>query len=56
LFRVGEKISIGESGKSFDRYIAWDQISINEEKKNGVWTVAVFLDDKLLVSRELEIR
>ena len=56
LFRAAEKISIGENGKVFDNYIGWDQISITEEKENGVWTVAVFLDDKLFASRELEIR
>ena len=56
LFRAAEKISIGENGKVFEKYIAWDQISVTEEKENGVWTVAVFLDDKLFASREFEIR
>ncbi len=56
LFRAAEKISIGEKGKVFEKYIAWDQILVSEEKDSGVWTVAVFLDDKLLASRELEIR
>lgn len=56
LSRAAEKITIGEKGKFFKKYIAWDQVSISEEKEIGVWTVAIFLDDRLVASRVFEIR
>jgi hypothetical protein len=55
LYRVTDPITIGREGQAFEKYIAWDQISLFEEKENGTWTVAVFMDDRLLASREFMI-
>jgi hypothetical protein len=56
LYRETEGIAVGENGKIFDRYIAWDLINVTEGKENGVWTVAVFMDGRLFASKEFEIR
>ncbi len=56
LYRETEGIVVGENGKIFDRYIAWDLINVTEGKENGVWTIAVFMDSRLFVSKEFEIR
>jgi len=56
LYRETEGIAVGESGKFFDRYIAWDLINVSEGKENGVWTIAVFMDGRLFVSKEFEIK
>jgi hypothetical protein len=51
-----DSITIGKQGLVFSAYIAWDQIYLFEEKENGTWTVAVFMDDRLLASREFTIQ
>jgi len=56
LYRVTDPITIGKEGQAFEKYIAWDQIYLFEEKENGTWTVAVFVDDRLLVSKEFVIQ
>jgi hypothetical protein len=56
LFRLTDPIDIGEEGKVFERYIAWDVISLSADKSDGVWTIAVFLDDRLIASGEFEIK
>lgn len=55
LYRLTDAITIGKQGQVFATYIAWDQIYLFEEKENGTWTVAVFMDDRLLASREFTI-
>jgi hypothetical protein len=56
LYRLTDAITIGKVGQMFETYIAWDQIFLFEEKENGTWTVAVFMDDRLLASREFTIQ
>jgi hypothetical protein len=56
LYRVTDKISVGEEGKIFERYIAWDVIYVSEDKESGVWTVAVFMDDKVIAVKDFEIK
>jgi hypothetical protein len=56
LYRVTDKISVGEEGKIFERYIAWDVIYISEDKESGAWTVAVFMDDKVIAVKDFEIK
>jgi len=47
---------VGEEGKIFERYIAWDVIYISEDKEKGAWTVAVFMDDKVIAVKDFEIK
>lgn len=56
LYRTTDPIDIGEAGKVFERYIAWDVIFVSDEKPNGLWTVAVFMDGRLIGSKEYEIK
>jgi hypothetical protein len=56
LYRLTDAITIGKVGQTFETYIAWDQIYLFEEKENGTWIVAVFVDDRLLASREFTIQ
>jgi len=56
LFRLTDPIDIGEEGKVFERYIAWDVVSLSADKPAGVWIVAVYLDDQLIASGEFEIK
>jgi len=56
LYRATDKIAIGEEGKVFERYIAWDMVYVSEDKKKGAWTVAIFLDDRLFSAKEFEIK
>jgi hypothetical protein len=56
LYRLTEAITIGKQGQVFSAYVAWDQIYLFVEKENGTWTVAVFMDDRLLASREFTIQ
>jgi len=56
LYRLTEAIAIGKPGRVFATYIAWDQIFLFEDKENGTWTVAVFMDDRLLASKEFTIQ
>ncbi len=56
LARSPDAIRIGEEGKAFDSYIAWDAIAVTPERTSGAWTVAVFLDEALLASKRFEIK
>ncbi len=56
LERAPEAIRIGEEGKAFDSYIAWDAIAVTPERACGTWTVAVFLDEALLTAKCFEIK
>ena len=56
LYRATEPIGLGAEGKVHDRYIAWDVIQISTDKPAGLWTVAVFLDGNLIVSKDFEIK
>jgi hypothetical protein len=56
LSRLTRKIPLGDKEKIYEKYIAWDKINISNEKKLGIWSVAIFLDDEILTAREFEIR
>ena len=56
LYRTTDPIDIGEAGKVFERYIAWDVIFVSDDKPNGLWTVAVFMDGRLIGSNDFEIK
>lgn len=56
LYRVTDKIAVGKVGKIFERYIAWDLINVSEDKEIGTWTVAVFIDDKMITVKDFEIK
>jgi len=56
IYRTTDKIKIGKEGQYFDKYIAWDNLLLFEEKENGKWRVVIFLDDCLLDAREFEIQ
>ena len=56
LYRTTDPIDIGEAGKVFERYIAWDVIVVLDDKPNGIWTVAVFMDGRLIGSNDFEIK
>ena len=56
LYRTTDPINIGEQGKVYDRYIAWDVIDFPDDKPTGLWTVAVFMDGYLIDSKDFEIR
>jgi len=56
LDRSSDKITVGEDGKAFERYIAWDTMNVSEAAAAGTWTVAVFLDERLLVTGRFEIK
>jgi hypothetical protein len=47
---------VGEAGKVFERYIARDVIFVSDDKPNGLWTVAVFMDGQLIGSNDFEIK
>jgi hypothetical protein len=56
LYRATEPIALGEESKAFESYFAWDRIFASEDKRSGTWTVAVFLDNKLLAVKSFEIK
>lgn len=56
LYRATEAIGLGAEGRVHDRYIAWDVITISDDKPTGQWTVAVFLDGDLIASKDFEIK
>ncbi len=56
LERAPEAIRIGEEGKSYESYIAWDAIALTPDRAPGIWTVAVFLDEGCLAAKSFEIR
>jgi hypothetical protein len=56
LVRASDPVAIGEEGKTYDRYIAWDRILLDADREAGRWTVAVFIDGALADSRVFEIR
>ncbi len=49
-------LAVGEAGKAFERYVAWDTIFVSDDKEPGTWRVAVFLDERLLVSGRFEVK
>jgi hypothetical protein len=55
LMRRSDRIEVGEAGKTFARFLAWDRISVHPESEGGAWSAAVFLDGVLLASRRFEI-
>jgi hypothetical protein len=56
LMRRSEEIPVGETGQTFGRYLAWDELRLGPGSERGVWTSSVFLDADLLVTREFEVR
>ena len=56
VYRSTDKIKIGKGKKHFEKYIAWDNIFLFQEKEVGKWRVAIFLDDVLLETIEFEIK
>jgi hypothetical protein len=56
LYRSTEPITVGEAGRVFGAYIAWDEIAITKETAKGIWTAAVFADGGLAGIRTFEVR
>jgi hypothetical protein len=56
LFRSSEPVAVGQEGQTFARYIAWDRLRLDSDREPGMWTVAVFTDDRLAGSRTFEVR
>jgi hypothetical protein len=56
LYRATDPIDVGSENVAYETYIAWDKIAVSDDKENGPWTVAVFIDGGLLVAREFEIK
>ena len=56
LYRATDPIDIGSDNVAYETYIAWDKIAVSDDKENGRWTVAVFIDGGFLVSGEFEIK
>jgi hypothetical protein len=56
IARSPEAIPVGEEGKSYASYIAWDAIALDADRESGVWTVAISLDGVFLTSGSFEIR
>jgi len=56
LVRASDPVSIGQEGRTFARYIAWDSLRLRESRDPGSWTVAVLLDGRLAASRSFEVR
>jgi hypothetical protein len=56
LIRASDPVAVGEEGKTYARYIAWDRILLVADREAGRWTVAVFIDGELAASRAFEIR
>ncbi len=56
LIRASDPVGIGEDGRTYARYIAWDKLALHEGREPGFWTVAVLIDGRLASSRSFEIR
>jgi hypothetical protein len=56
LFRSSDPVAVGEEGRTFARYIAWDRLRLDSDREPGLWTVAVFTDGRLAGSRTFEVR
>jgi hypothetical protein len=56
LYRATDPIAVGAAGRAFDTYIAWDRIYVSDDKADGKWTAAVFLDGALLAVKTFEIK
>jgi hypothetical protein len=47
---------VGAADRVFDRYVAWDRKPLAEDNAAGLWTVVVFIDDRLAGTREFEVK
>jgi hypothetical protein len=56
LYRASDEVRIGEADNYFEKFMAWDNIFLSEDKEPGQWKVAVFLDGKFLESRSFEVK
>jgi hypothetical protein len=56
LMRRSGEIPVGETERTFARYLAWDELRFGPGSEKGTWTSAVFLDADLLSSRTFEVR
>lgn len=56
LLRASDPVEIGEDGRTYARYIAWDKLALHEAREPGFWTVAVLIDGRLASSRSFEVR
>lgn len=56
LYRATDPIEIGGENIAYETYIAWDRIAVSDDKENGRWTVAVYIDGGLLAAGEFEIK
>jgi hypothetical protein len=55
LLRSSDPVAVGEEDRTFARYIAWDRLRLDSDREPGMWTVAVFTDDRLAGSRNFEV-
>jgi hypothetical protein len=56
LVRASDPVDVGEEGRTYARYIAWDKMALHEGREPGAWTVAVLIDGRLAASRSFEVR
>ncbi|MFB0566358.1 MAG: hypothetical protein ACETWK_11875 [Candidatus Aminicenantaceae bacterium] len=56
VYRLTDEIKIGKGNQYFEKFIAWDNIFLFEEKDKGKWKVAIFLDEVLLDTIEFEVK
>lgn len=56
LIRASDPVAIGDDGRTYVRYIAWDKLALHKGRESGFWTVAVLIDGRLASSRSFEVR
>jgi len=56
LMRRSDEIPVGEPGRTFARYLAWDELRLESGSERGAWTSSIFLDADLLATREFVVR
>lgn len=56
LIRATDPVSIGEEGRTFEVFFAWDKMTISAGRDPGIWVTSVFVDGILAASRTFEIR
>jgi hypothetical protein len=56
LVVASDPVAVGAVDRVFDRYVAWDRKPLAEDNAAGLWTVVVFIDDRLAGTREFELK
>jgi hypothetical protein len=56
LVVASDPVAVGAADRVFDRYVAWDRKPLAEDNAAGLWTVVVFIDDRLAGTREFELK